>query len=282
MRGGLLFSETTPYGSSTVREVDKVFYFGRTKFQNVLIARSPTIGTFLALDNVIQSSEIDCHVYHEVLVHSSMLTVRNPKKALILGGGEGTTASELLRYKDVSIDWVEIDGEVVSLCKRYLPYALKRQDKRVNLVIGDAIDFVYKAKDKYDVIFGDLIDPYQVPIATDVYSERFARQISKILTKDGVYVTLGWDLKKSGWDYSQMPVYLKKVFPVVRAMNFYMPGFSMVFTLIIASKDRDPKSISPEEISKRVAGLDGRLKYYNPHEHLALFSMYDKTPGLHP
>ncbi|MDE1860860.1 MAG: hypothetical protein KGH72_04040 [Candidatus Micrarchaeota archaeon] len=271
MKGDLYFVEATPYQASTIRSIDKIFYYGDTKFQNVLIAHTPTLGTFLALDKQVQSSEADYFIYHEALVHPCMAALKNPKRALIIGGGEGSTAVELLKHKNVVIDWVEIDGEVVDLCKKFLPFALRHDDKRVNLMIDDGIKFIKKTKHKYDFIIGDVIEPYMNPIAETIYNEEFARLVNSKLTDQGMYITLAWGKENGKWTNTPRPSYLTKVFPIVRAINFYMPAFSLDFMLTIASKKIDPSKLDAGTIARAIAPIRKKMKFYNEKTHQELF-----------
>lgn len=271
MDGGLYFVEATHYASSTIRSIDKILYYGNTKLQNMLIAHSNTIGIFLALDYQVQSSEADAYVYHESLVHTCMTAIDNPKRALIIGGGEGTTAAELLKYKNLEIDWVEIDDEVVEKCREFLPYALKKDDRRVKLFIRDGIEFVKTTKEKYDLILGDMIEPYINPISNSIYSKEFAETIYNRLTDNGMYVTLSWEKKGDDWEHALKPRYLSKIFKVVRPIHFFMPGFSIDFTLTIASKMHDPLKTEDKDISERIGNFRNDLKFYNEESHRSLF-----------
>lgn len=267
MKGELYFIESNPYEASSIRSIDKVFYYGDTKFQNCLIAHSPSIGTFLALDKQIQSSEADYFVYHEALVHTCVTSLDNPKNALIIGGGEGTTAAELLKHKGIKVDWVEIDGEVVRMCRKYLPYALKKYDSRTKLIIGDGIKYIRKCRKTYDLIIGDVIEPYMNPIAEVIYNEDFARKVYARLTEQGMYVTLSWGKENGKWKNVPVPSYLKKVFPIVRPIHFYMPAFGLDFMLSIASKKNDPADTNRDKILKSIKPIKNKLKFYNEKIH---------------
>src|SRR5580698_2958293 len=102
--------------------LEETFYSGRTAFQSVAVVRSAAFGKMLILDGDTQSSQADEKIYHESLVHPALAACANRAQVLILGGGEGATLREALRRSDVvRATMVDIDGEVVELCKRLLP-----------------------------------------------------------------------------------------------------------------------------------------------------------------
>lgn len=271
MNTGLYLVEKTPDSPLLRRRLDKIFFYGNTRFQNVLIAHSPEIGTFLALDNDTQSSEADFHIYHESLVHTCVSCLKDPKAALIIGGGEGTTAAELSKYQGIKTEWIEIDREVVGLCKKYLPYSMKKARRNVRLIIGDGIDYINRTKRKYDLIIGDITEPHMNPIATKVYGRNFATKIYERLSDQGVYITLSWERKRNGWKRAPAPSYLKEVFPIVRPICFYMPSFKMNFHLTIASKLRDPMLVSDKKIASSIRSFRRSLRFYSERTHRRLF-----------
>lgn len=252
-------------------KVDKVFFHGRTKMQEVFLGHSPILGAFLALDNVIQSSEYDSSMYHESIVHPALLMMENPKNVLIIGGGEGTTAAEVLKHKDVNIDFVEIDEQVLKLCRKFLPYALKRYDKRVNLHVGDGMAFLKNTKKRYDLIICDITDAFDKSmLSRELYSEKFARLAKSKLTDQGVYVTIGCGFEKGKPSYLLTPKYLKNVFPIVRPFSFYMPSFNIQMFMVMASKRHDPIRMEREKLKRGLKNIRG-LHFYNENVHYALF-----------
>eukprot|EP00039_Didymoeca_costata_P022468 m.4603 g.4603 ORF g.4603 m.4603 type:complete len:549 (+) comp3028_c0_seq2:293-1939(+) len=169
----------------------------------------------LFLNNVLQSGTKDDHVYHETIVHPALIThERGPERVAILGGGEGATLREVLKYKSVKqVDMIEIDEQVVDISRKFLPsmancswssskgYKSCFDDKRTNLVVDDAQSYFNsrfqgnpcnsKEEAKYDVIIMDLLDPEALPKITDqqMYSAQFFKEISCALRADGVLVT---------------------------------------------------------------------------------------------
>jgi spermidine synthase len=155
------FNEVSESDTRTVYQLAQRVWEGSTKFcEKVLIADSPVYGRMLFLDGETQSASADEHIYHETLVHPAMAAHGAPARVLVVGGGEGATVREVLRWPTVTrVDWVDIDGELVDLCREYLEWApAVYDDPRVRLMrqdIGEALP----ALGTYDVIVVDLPDP---------------------------------------------------------------------------------------------------------------------------
>ncbi|MDE2571833.1 MAG: methyltransferase domain-containing protein, partial [bacterium] len=142
--------------------IDETLAAGRSAFQQYAIVRTPVFGKMLVLDGDTQSSQGDERIYHESLVHPAMAAAGEARRVLILGGGEGATLREVLRSPSVEqCTMVDIDGEVVELCKRHLPEwgAGAWEDPRARVIVGDALDFLRRNDGGYDVVIGDLTEP---------------------------------------------------------------------------------------------------------------------------
>ena len=104
-----------------LHSIKQVIYSGKTKFQSIDIVDTGSFGISLVLDGKIQSSEQDEFIYHEALVHPAMLSHSNPERVFIAGGGEGATLHEVLTHNTVRrVAMVDIDKEVVDICRRFL------------------------------------------------------------------------------------------------------------------------------------------------------------------
>ena len=129
----------------------------KSRYQRIKIYETANLGRLLMLDDIIQLTEFDEYAYQEMMTHPALLVHPNPEKVLIIGGGDGGVAREVARHKTVKhIDQCEIDGEVVELCRKYIPStACGFDDKRMHLTIGDGLEFVKQRKNEYDVIIVD-------------------------------------------------------------------------------------------------------------------------------
>lgn len=182
--------------------LQRVFWAGRTDFQEVVIAESPTYGRVLFLDGELQSSSSDEAIYHEHLVHpllASLSGISN-KKVLVVGGGEGATVREVLRWDAsavASVDWVDIDGDLVSLCQQHLGWAddSVRGDSRLMFCPDDINSFLDLTSSLYDAIILDLPDPDVEMLdkagaeSDTLYGPRFRDRIMSHLAIGGGVVT---------------------------------------------------------------------------------------------
>ena len=183
--------------------LSRCFWAGKTGFQDVVIAESPTYGRVLFLDGELQSASADEAIYHEHLVHpvlSAYSDIPN-KKVLVVGGGEGATVREVLRWSAssvVSVDWVDIDGDLVNLCRQHLGWGLPSvyEDSRLTFYPMDINKFLDRVGTPvYDVIILDLPDPDVDELILDnsqsdrLYGTKFNARILSHLSGNGGLVS---------------------------------------------------------------------------------------------
>lgn len=152
-------SESDAQTTYTVRK--PLVWAGSTAYQEVVIADSPAYGRMLFLDGELQSAAADERIYHECLVHPVMAAfARTGARVLVVGGGEGATVREVLKWRPAAVDWVDIDGELVELCESLLSWtAGVRRDARVRFFAEDIRTALPRLGGGYDVIVLDLPDP---------------------------------------------------------------------------------------------------------------------------
>ncbi|KAK9811308.1 hypothetical protein WJX72_001515 [[Myrmecia] bisecta] len=172
-------------------KVDDVLFHQRSDFQDVCVLRSPAFGTVLTLDGVIQCTERDEFAYQEMITHLPMCAVKGePKRALVVGGGDGGVLRELARHSCLEeIHIAEIDGMVPEVSKKYFPQmALGFKDNRVRVEITDGIKFVQDAAEgSYDVIIVDSSDP--VGPAQVLFQKPFFDAMHRALRPGGIVCT---------------------------------------------------------------------------------------------
>ncbi len=167
----------------------------QSAYQVIEIFETPSLGKILLLDGHIQLASIDEAAYHEALIHIPALSVPELKTALVLGGGDGGVLRELVKHESLErIVMIEIDKDVVECCERFLPELSDGafKNKRVELVFVDAIDFVQKTDERFDLIVADVTDTYEEEedeLSEEVFSVKFYRLASKLLTEGGIMVT---------------------------------------------------------------------------------------------
>ncbi len=171
-------------------KITNSIYSGKTKFQQVDIFENPHYGKVLALDGVMQTTEKDEFFYHEMLAHCPLIANKVAKKVLIIGGGDGGILREVLRHQTIEkVVMVEIDGEVVELCKKHMP-ALSNgafEHEKTELLIEDGINYVKTTNEKFDVIIVDSTDP--MGVGEVLFTDEFYSNCNRILNEGGVVST---------------------------------------------------------------------------------------------
>ena len=184
-----IFREVLHKGLIQEIKIKKSIVDKKSKFQRIQIFDSFTYGRVLALDGIIQITEKDESAYSEMLVHPAINKLKNPKNILIIGGGDGAVAEELLKYNFIKkIDLVDIDKEVINLSKKYFKKVNKNSlvNKKVKIFIEDALFFTKKSQKKYDLVIADRPDP--VGAGKNLFKYRFYENIKKILNPNGIVV----------------------------------------------------------------------------------------------
>lgn len=265
--------------------VKSFLYTGRTSFQEVAILDTYEYGKMLVIDGKTQSAEDDESIYHEALVHPAMLTHPYPRRVLIIGGGEGATLREVLRYRSVErVVMVDIDRELVELCQKLLPewHEGAFQDPRVELVFTDGQEYVEQTPDTFDVILIDVCDALTGGPAMGLYTEDFYRHTGERLTPGGLLVVQGMEL--SGLDYADHVTVrdtLLQVFSVVRSYSTFIPSFWSEWGFLVASDGLDPAALSRDQLAERLGGrgpvgmeeLGPALDFYDSDAHIRMFTL---------
>jgi spermidine synthase len=179
----------------TLYPVNSIIWSEKTEYANAIIADCPNLGKTLFLDSEIQSSESDEAIYHECLVHPTMFSASSRQRVLIIGGGEGATLREVLKWSDVEqVKWIDIDGHLVDACRKYLGWVSESTytDPRVTYIAADIRNFLLDSNETFDVVIIDLPDIDADANMFDTHilmNVDFWLGIQKILKKDGVFVT---------------------------------------------------------------------------------------------
>ena len=168
--------------------VDRQVYSGQSDLQRIDVFDTPAFGRMLVLDGFLMLTEKDEFIYHEMIVHTPMAVHPNVKRVLVIGAGDGGVVRELCRYPEIErIDLVEIDGQVIEVSKKYLPFtACSLDDPRVHIHIEDGVKFVRRRTDEYDLIVVDSTDPFGP--GEGLFSREFYGSCFKALHADGIMV----------------------------------------------------------------------------------------------
>ncbi len=253
-------------------QVKKVLVHKRTPFQDVLLFESESHGKVLVLDGVVQLTERDEHIYHEMLVHVPMTAHPAPKEVLVIGGGDGGALRRILMYPGAKVTLVEIDEEVVALSKKHLRkiHGGAFSDKRVEIVYADGADFIEHTSKKFDIIFTDRGDPIG-PIKT-LFEKEFYNGCKRILNKNGILVALTGVPFLQENVLKEASVILQKIFKVHTCYLVPVPTYIGGPLAITWSSDTlNPQKSSPALIRKRLGTI--KTEFYNPEVHMAAFAL---------
>lgn len=239
----------------------------QTAFQKLEMLRSESLGTFFRLDGYNMAAEGDEFIYHEMFNHPALLVQSAPRRALILGGGDGGSAREILKHPSIeSVTLVEIDAAVVRVARERLAAVCSGafDDLRLRLEIADARDWVHRcpADERFDAIMLDLNDP--LGPAAALYQREFLRCLSELLTPAGCLVLHGGHAFFHQQRLLGHWQDLRALWPLVRLYTAPLPLYGGAWSFLIASRQSDPLALGAAQWHERIAerGLT-QLRYLN-------------------
>lgn len=247
----------------------------RSEFQDIEVHDTEAFGRLFRLDGHFMTSEKDEFYYHENLVHPAAITHPDPKKVLIIGGGDGGTADELFKHPSIeSVTLCEIDPAVIDISRRYMQnvHHGSLDNPKLNIRIGDGFAFVRNTNEKFDLIILDLTDPGGPSLP--LYTADFYRACADRLC-DGGALTLHIASPTAHPDRIQAGLSrLREAFPNVTPYLVNVPLYGGPWMMACASKDLDPKTMTEEEVEMRLKqrGITN-LQYYNGEMHRAAMAL---------
>jgi spermidine synthase len=272
-----LYDEVSP-NLAQLHRIKKVIYSGRTEFQSVEIVDTGSYGICLVLDGKIQSSERDEFIYHEALVHPAMLSHACPETVFIAGGGEGATLREVLAHKTVKrVVMVDIDRQVIDICRRYLSlfHQSSFDDSRLELCFADARRYLQETNDRFDVVIIDLVEPLEEGPACLLYTQEFYQLVKERLNPGGI---MSVQSGASGWtnqqNFTAIINTLRSVFAIVCPYQAYVPSFVDLWGFATASQSINPTELLSEGVDRSIAArLLRKPKSYDGLTHQSLFTL---------
>jgi spermidine synthase len=255
-------------------QVLQVIHHEKTAFQDLLIFETPAFGRVLALDEIVQTTEGDEFIYHEMLAHVPLLAHGRAKRVLIIGGGDGGVLREVLRHPVERVTMVEIDGRVIDLCREHMPglNGGAFDDPRAEVLVDDGIRYVAETVDSFDAIIVDSSDP--VGPNEVLFTDAFYADCRRRLNPGGVVIAqsgvpfLQKDEVAGG--YRRLKPHFADVGFYVIAVPTYVGGF---MTLAWATDDRDLRRQPESVLAERYAAAGLETRYYSPAVHKAAFAL---------
>ncbi|MBW1998183.1 MAG: polyamine aminopropyltransferase [Deltaproteobacteria bacterium] len=258
------------HGCSLHIKIKNVLYHSRSKFQEIVIMETEKLGRLLAIDGITMLTEYDEFAYHEMIVHVPLLVHPNPRKVLVIGGGDGGTVREIVKHPEVEeVHVCEIDEEVVAACRKYLPsLASSFDDARVKVFYEDGAKYVKKSPASYDIIIVDSTDP--LGPGKILFQRDFYEDMKEALLDHGIAVTQCESIYLHPHVIRGVYSFARDIFPKLGYYITMVPTYpSGLIGFYFCSLSRDP--VSDIDL-KRARELKG-LKYYTPQLHRSSFTL---------
>lgn len=247
-------------------KIKQTLHTETTPYQKLDMMETEEFGNMLTLDGMVMTTEKDEFVYHEMVAHVPLFTHPNPKRVLVVGGGDGGVLREVVKHPEVEkATLVEIDGKVIETSKQYLPSIAAAFDHpKVEVIVGDGFMHIAESENAYDVIMVDSTEP--VGPAVKLFEKGFYEGISKALKDDGLFIAQ----TDNPWFKADLirKVFrdVKEIFPITRLYTANVPTYpSGLWTFTIGSKVYDPLKVEDNRFH------DIETKYYTPALHHAAF-----------
>jgi spermidine synthase len=264
----LWYTEKQTENLGITLKISDVLHTEESEFQKIDVVETNQFGTLLVLDGMVMTTDKDEFVYHEMISHIAMNTHPNPKKVLVVGGGDGGAIREIVKYPSVEkAILAEIDGRVIEVSKQYLPdIAAGLSDPRVDVQVIDGIKHVHEHKNEYDIIIVDSTEP--IGPAEGLFAKEFYKSIYEALKEDGIMVAQTESPFINNDLISRVFKDINTIFPITRLYLANIPTYpSGLWSFTIGSKQYDPLAV-PESQMKET-----NTKYYTPAIHKSVFAL---------
>jgi spermidine synthase len=270
---GWLVEKLYPDFAQGFRE-DRIIYDNQANHQRFRVIENARFGRVLTLDGVVQTTEIDEFIYHEMMAHVPIFAHGAVADVLIIGGGDGGMAREVLKHKGIeSLTQVEIDERVIAFSKQYLPTLSDGafEDPRLRLVIDDGAAFLASTKEQFDVIIVDSTDPIGPGAA--LFTKEFYADAERALTRGGILVTQNGVPFMQAEELADTYRSLRKLFTDAGCYLATIPTYAggpMAFGWATNSSARQ---VPVETLEARYVECGFSTRYYTPAVHKAAFAL---------
>ncbi len=264
-------------------KVTRTLYDSATELQRIRVLENPTFGRFMTLDGVVQTTEGDEFIYHEMMTHVPILAHGMARNVLIIGGGDGGIAREVLRHAAVGhVTMVEIDAGVVEFCKEHLPSLSGGafDDPRLDLVIADGAEFVDTTDRRFDVIIIDSTDP--IGPGEVLFTETFYGKAKRCLTEGGILVTQNGVPFLQGEELTNTMRAFRALFADWGCYLATIPTYAGGPMAMGWGTDGPGRDVSLADLSARFAEAGLEPRYYTPEVHKAAFALPGYVLALMP
>ena len=269
------FREEGSGGLAGCLESTRVLFRQKSAFQEIEVFENPSFGRVLALDGIVQATEHDEFIYHEMLVHVPLLALDEPVRVLLIGGGDGGALRELFKHPIRQVTMIELDPEVVRASREHLPSlsAGAFDDPRLDLRFGDGVAFAAESDQRFDVIIVDSTDPYPQGPGQALFSTPFYQDCRRLLAEPGVLISQCGTPFIYPEPFRQALERLEQVFEDTAAYLTAVPSFAGGYTVYAwASPDPSLRRASREALQARLSSRGLAPRFYSPEFHRAAFA----------
>lgn len=247
----------------------------RTPFQLLEVYETDELGRIFRLDGFNMTSERDEFFYHENLVHPAAVAHPDPRRALVIGGGDGGSSEELLKHSTLDVvHMVELDPAVIEISKAQFASVHRGvfSDPRLKVTVGDGLAYLRSTSVRYDIICMDLTDP--VGPSVELYSPAtFALAKGAMAAGGALTLHIGSPFSHPERVRATLES-LRQVYACVNTYFVHIPLYGSIWGFACASESLDPRTVLPEEVERRLAARGvADLQYYNGEVHRAVFAL---------
>jgi len=253
---------------------NELLFEAETEYQSIRIFDAPRLGRVLVLDGIVQTTEADEFIYHEMLTHVPLMSAAEPLRVMIVGGGDGGTLREVLKHPIERVDLVEIDQVVIDSAREFLPtlndHGRSFDDPRVNIVVRDAFAYMKEHTGEYEAILVDSTDP--IGMAEALYSEEFYRLCRDSLAPGGTLSAQDGVVFFQRDEAAGTVASLRKLGLSANAYLAAVPTYyGGYMTFGFGARDGASLTLDQNVLADRHARLQGATRHYSPEVHAASF-----------
>lgn len=262
----LWFTERQSNDMSLGLRITKTLHSEQTDFQGLDVIDTEQYGRMLVLDGCVMTTDKDEFVYHEMLAHVPLHTHPNPRRVLVVGGGDGGIIREVIKHPSVEkAVLAEIDGRVIEISKQYFPHiASGLSDVRVDVQVADGIKHVQDHPGEYDIILIDSTDP--IGPAVGLFAKEFYRSVHAALKEDGLFVAQTESPFANQSLISRVHADVSDLFAQTHLYLAFVPTYPTgMWSFTMGSKRHDPRQPVPSRVND--------TKYYTTEVHQAAFAL---------
>ena len=254
----------------------------QTPFQLLEVYETPELGRIFRLDGFNMTSERDEFFYHENLVHPAAVAHPDPRRALVIGGGDGGSSEELLKHSTLEVvHMAELDPGVIEIAKAQFGKVHRGvfDDPRLKVTVGDGLAYLRGTPVRYDLVSMDLTDP--VGPSVELYSPETFRLVKRAMSPSSALTLHMGSPFSHPQRVRQTLANLRQAFALVTPYFVHIPLYGSIWGFACASDTIDPRGVQPERVEAILARRGvGDLQYYNGEVHRALFALPNYVKAL--